>query len=82
MVKLEIELIFRANASHAKANEAEVLNAIAAAGGRLIVRSRREEIAYHALLAELPVGAVRMIIERSHNSIVGLRGLCMSAPKA
>lgn len=82
MVTLEIELIFRANLSQAKAAEAEVLGAITAAGGRRIDRSRREEIAYHALLSELPVRAVRMIVERSQHSIVGLKGVMHIRPQS
>ena len=72
LVKLEIELVFRANESVAQDGEEEVRLAIVTHGGRVLSRSRIDDIAYHALLAELPVSTVREIIQRAPDGIAGL----------
>jgi hypothetical protein len=71
-VKLEIELVYRSGDQVGIARENEVLTAVLAWGGRLISRCRIDSIAYHAILAELPVHAVRAIIDRNPTSIVSL----------
>jgi hypothetical protein len=68
-VKLEVELVFRTD--EAKSREDEVLAAIAMHGGRIVTRSRIDDIAYHALLVEVPVRAVREIIDRRPDGIAG-----------
>jgi hypothetical protein len=68
-VKLEIELVFRAEAARAAAGENAVRLAIAAAGGRILDQARIEDIAYHAILAELPVRAVRAIVRRTQDGL-------------
>lgn len=81
-VKLEIELVFRRILSDSENAEASVLRAISSAGGRSVDRSRREDIAYHALLVELPVRAVRRIVERSSDSIAGLEAVMHIRPQS
>ena len=61
-VKLEIELIYRANQSLGVTEETLVRQDVVARGGRIVSRSRIDDIAYHALLVDLPVVAVREII--------------------
>lgn len=70
LVKIEIEVVFRENDGQARGQEEEVLAAVTASGGRLLSRSRIADIAYHAVLVEIPVVAVRGIIE--HRGIAGL----------
>mgnify|MGYP001179659330 CR=1 FL=1 len=70
-IRIEIELVFRANAARGTAVEAELIRAIADAEGNIISRCRIDDIGYHAVLAELPVIAVKAIIEMSPASIAG-----------
>lgn len=71
-IRLEIELVFRADEGRANETETDLSNAIAAAGGRVISRCRITDIGYHAILAELTVVTVRSIIGMSPESIAGL----------
>jgi hypothetical protein len=71
-IRIEIELVFRASATRGMTTEADTRAAIRNAGGEVVSRCRINDIGYHALLAELPVRAVREIIEMSPTSIAGL----------
>ena len=71
-IRLEIELVFRLIDERANETEADLSNAVVAAGGRVISRCRIADIGYHAILAELPVPSVRNIIDMSQASIAGL----------
>lgn len=82
LVKLEIELVFRANGDRAEGAEADVRAAVAAQGGRIIDRSRIPDIAYHALLAELLVRSVRRIVERAGDSVAGLESVMHIRPQS
>lgn len=81
-VRLEIELVFRTEDGIARDWEEEVHAAIVARGGRLLSRSRIPDIAYHALLAELPVRIVREIIERSPKGVAGLEPVMHIRPQS
>jgi hypothetical protein len=81
-IKLEIELVFRANDRVAQDREAEVRAAVASRGGRVLSRCRVSDIAYHALLAELSVRFVREIIERSPSGIAGLEPVMHIRPQS
>lgn len=72
LVPLEIELIYRASEARARDQEQEVRAAIIGHGGEIVSGARLPDIAYHALLVDLPVPAIREIIERTPNSIAGL----------
>jgi len=72
LVPLEIELIYRAAALVGAAAEAAVVEAIGQAGGNLIHRARIDDIAYHAILAELPVASIRSVIAREPGSLAGV----------
>ncbi|MGO4600256.1 hypothetical protein, partial [Terrabacter sp. 2RAF25] len=72
LVPLEIELVYRASDAQSRIQEREVYAAVEAQGGQVVSRARLPDIAYHALLVDLPVRAIRAIIERSQNSIAGL----------
>lgn len=82
LVKLEIELVFRMNGRIANDREEEAHVAVASRGGRIVSRSRIDDIAYHALLVELPVRAVREIIERSLEGIAGLEPVMYVRPQS
>lgn len=72
LVPLEIELIYRASEAQAETQEQEVRAAVIARAGQMVSRARLPDIAYHALLVDLPVRSIREIIERSPLSIAGL----------
>jgi hypothetical protein len=71
-VTLEVELVFRAAEEIALDAERSVTTGINSAGGSIVSRCRIADIAYHALLAKLPVASVRNIIDRSPEGISGL----------
>lgn len=79
LVPVEIELVFRRNG---EGPEASVSQSIIQAGGRVVSRARIEDIAYHAILAELPVRAIRSIIELSQDSIGGLEPIQHIRPQS
>lgn len=81
-VRLEIELIYRSNAAAGAAAEEEVVAAIAARGGRIISRARLGDIAYHALLTDLPTWAVRQIIDRAMEGLAGLEPVMHIRPQS
>ena len=82
LVRLEVELIYRASGKTGSEAETEVRAAIAAYGGRVISRSRIDDIAYHAVLADLPVGAVRQIVEREMDGLAGLEPIMHIRPQS
>lgn len=71
-VRLEVELVFVSSEAEARAREVELLANESMAAGRVVSRCRLRDIAYHALLIELPVIAVRGILARAADSIAGL----------
>ena len=82
LTRLEIELVFRLSDHVAQDREEEVRAAVVARGGRISSRSRIADIAYHALLAELPVRFVREIIERSPSGFAGLEPVMHIRPQS
>lgn len=79
LVSIEIELVFRRNGDWP---ETSVSQSIAGVGGRVISRARIDDIAYHAILVELPIQAIRAIIELDQNSIVGLEPIQHIRPQS
>ena len=71
-VRLEVELVYRTDPKAGADRDEEVLRAVQAQGGRVVMRSRIDDIAYHALLVDLPVAAVQRIIERTADGLAGL----------
>jgi Subtilase family len=82
MIRLEIELIFRSNQVDGDRAESEVRAAVAARDGRVISRSRLDDIAYHALLVDLPVWAVRQIADRQIDGVAGLEPVMYIRPQS
>lgn len=81
-IKLEIELVYRANHQVGAHGEGQIRAAVISQGGRIVSRAQIEDIAYHALLVELPVHAVREIIERSPSGIAGLEPVMHIRPQS
>ncbi len=82
LVRLELELVFRDNDRRANEPERQVSTSVVASGGRIVARSRIEDIAYHALLVDLPVWAVRQIINQDPAGIAGLDPLQYIRPQS
>lgn len=82
LVRLEIELVFRSNDAAAWESEADVAGAITARGGAIVSRVRLYDISYHALLADVPVWAVREIIEQRIEGIAGLESVMHIRPQS
>lgn len=66
-VPVELELWSRSNPTERPAAEARVVALVAAAGGTVLDRASIPEIAYHAVLAELPRAEASRIIENSQD---------------
>ena len=82
LVKLEIELVFRANDRLAQDQEGAVRAFVVGRGGGILARSRIADIAYHALLVDLPVRSVREIIQRSPEGVAGLEPVLHIRPQS
>ncbi|MBD9624751.1 S8 family peptidase [Ensifer sp. ENS06] len=82
LVPLEIELVFRASPEAGAISEATVTAAVRQSGGQLLSRARLDDIAYHAILAELPVAAVRTVVERAPGSLAGVEPIMHIRPQS
>jgi Subtilase family len=82
LVRLEIDMVFRANEAVAAENSETVIAAVGARGGRLLSRARIADIAYHALLVDLPVWSVRQIIAQAPDGIAGLESVMHIRPQS
>lgn len=69
LIRLEIELVYRSDERLARLQEQEVLDAVAVVGGRAISSARISDIVYHALLVDVPVSAVRDLIDGVRDSL-------------
>lgn len=82
LVRLEVELVFRSNDGAATEAENDVRAAIRGHGGSIISRARIPDIAYHALLADVPVAAVREMIQRTADGLAGLEPVMHIRPQS
>ncbi|MBY3397138.1 S8 family peptidase [Rhizobium laguerreae] len=82
LLTLELELIYRAAAGAGALAENAVVQAIEQAGGRPIHRARIDDIAYHAVLAQIPVAAIRLVIERAPGSLAGVEPIMHIRPQS
>lgn len=81
-LRLELELVFRRTPQDAQALEQRVLREIAHRGGEQISRCRIDDIAYHGVLVELPVSAVREIAARSLAGVAGIDAVMHIRPQS
>ena len=82
VVRIEIELVFRADVRVALERQAQVLAAVDAFGGRAVHIAKIDDIAYHAILVDLPVPAVRDIIDRRIEGLAGLEPIMHIRPQS
>ena len=82
LVRIEIELVFRASDEAAHKSETELTQRIVALGGLLIDRARHSAFAYHALLADVPVNEVRRIVDLDPASLAGADPVATIVPQS
>lgn len=82
LVRIEIELVFRASTAAATAYEAEVNEHIIEAGGQVVHRTRRVEFAYHALLVDVPAAEIRRIVNLDPASLAGADPVVSIVPQS
>lgn len=82
LIPLEIELVFRSAQHAGVTGEAAVVGAINQAGGRLLSRARIDDIAYHAVLAEIPTSSVRRLIEHAADSLARIESIMHIRPQS
>ena len=78
-IRIEVELVFRRDGT---ATEKIAREAVVAVGGTTISRSRIEGAGYHALLADIPVQALRSALDREQQSIVGSEAVLQIRPQS
>jgi hypothetical protein len=67
VVPCEIELWYRQTTPQRRSTRDRVAGLVAQQGGEVVNEAVVEEIAYHALLAKLPIGAIRTLLEDANN---------------
>lgn len=81
-IRLEAELVYRSNANVRQAQAEAVQREVTRLGGRTLSSATLPDIAYQALLVELPVLAVRQIVEKSANGLAGLEQVIHIRPQS
>jgi hypothetical protein len=82
LVRIEVELVFRFSDGVAQNAEDTVRAFALAANGKVISRSRIPDIAYHALLVELPADAARHLVDVNIAGIAGLDPIMHIRPQS
>lgn len=65
VVPCEIELWYRKTSQQRESVRDRVVGLVATQEGRVVAESIIEDIAYHALLAQMPIGAVKSLLEQA-----------------
>lgn len=79
MVRIELELVFRANGG---ATEAEALGVLAAVGGVRLSSTRIEGAKYHALLADIPQAELGRVLARGQEGLVAAESVMHIRPQS
>jgi hypothetical protein len=79
MVRIELELVFRAEAAGA---EYDALTAIQASGGMLVSRTRINGAKYHALLTDVPQAELQRVLARGHEGLVAAESVMHIRPQS
>jgi len=82
LLRLEVELVYRSDATRANQLQADFQAILVSVGGAVVSSVRLEAIAYHALLIDLPVREVKAIISRSTAGIAGLDSVMYVQPQS
>lgn len=78
-VRLELELVFRANGEK---QEAETLGVLIAGGGTLVSRTRIDGAKYHALLVDIPQAELRRILNLGNEGLVAAESVMHIRPQS
>lgn len=78
-VRVEVELVFRRDG---QPTEQEARRAIAAVGGTTMSQSRIAGAGYHALLADIPIQAMRQALQRDPRGLSGLDAIFQIRPQS
>ncbi|MCW0234735.1 MAG: S8 family peptidase [Ferrovibrio sp.] len=70
-IRVEIELVYRRNPDVGTQMEQDLRRAITDRDGEAVSSFRRDDIAYHAILADLPVIVVQGIVDREEDGLAG-----------
>src|SRR5580704_2468673 len=79
MVRVELELVFRAPASNV---ERDALEALRASGGELVARTRIDGAKYHALLVEIPLVEIQRVLARGQAGLVASESVMHIRPQS
>lgn len=82
LITLEVELIYRGNDATGVEAEENVSAVIRGRGGAIVSRARIPDISYHAILADLPVRAIRETIAFDGDGIAGLDAVMHIRPQS
>lgn len=82
LVRIEIELVFRANTAASETAESEVVRRVVEMGGNIVHRSLRREFAYHALLVDVTADQVLRIAELDPTSLAGADPVAFIVPQS
>lgn len=73
LVPAELELWYRNDAERRQAAEAAVADAVMAADGEVVARADIPNIAYHALLVQLPITGIQPVLEGAPDDVALMR---------
>jgi hypothetical protein len=79
MVRVEIELVFRQNGD---ATEAQAVQAVGNVGGEVVARSRIAGAGYHALLCDIPAGALAVALAQDPGGLAGDEAVLQIRPQS
>lgn len=80
VIRFETELWFRSSSRLREISEKQVTELISKEGGKVLSQSVIEDIAYHGLLAELPVKAIQAIVENPTTELVKCESVMFFRP--
>ncbi len=81
-VKVELELVFERTAAKANAARDVTEASVVALGGRIVHRSRLDQIAYDALLIEVKAATALQIAQRDPNGLAGMPDVYAIRPQS
>lgn len=81
-VPLEIELVYRTDERAGAEAAAKIRAAVAAQGGAILSQARIPDIAYHAILADVPVRAIRETIDLNGDGLAGVDAIMHVRPQS
>lgn len=82
LIRIEVELVFRASEALSQDAEAQVTNHVTRRGGNIVARARRLEFAYHAVLLDVPAIEIGRIAELDPTSLAGADPVASIVPQS